>query len=85
MMYNSTVNTQDTLNIFLIIALFVITSCAVFATVYFVQALKSITQLSDDLDETAQNLKNKLQLKALAAIPALLVALASKVIKRKRG
>ena len=78
-------SSQDILNIFLILGFIIITACIVYATYYFVQALKSMTQLADDLDQTAQNLKNKIQLKALAAIPALLVALASRVIKRKRG
>ncbi len=77
-------NTQDTLNIFLIIALFVITSCIVYATYYFVQTLKSFESLTANLDETAQNIKGKLKMKFLVAIPALLVALAAKVIK-KRG
>lgn len=62
-----------------------VTACIVFVTYYFIQALKSMAQLTDDLDEIAQNLKNKLQMKALAAIPALLVALAGKVIRGKRG
>lgn len=77
-------STQDMLNIFLIFVFLIMTICAVFATYYFVQALKSITQFSDDCDEIAQNLKNKVQMKALVAIPALLVALAGKIIK-KRG
>lgn len=78
-------NSQDLLNIFLIAGLIVIVTCFVFLTYYFVQALKSITQLSDDLGESAQSLKNKLQLKALAAIPAVLVALVGKLLKRGRG
>lgn len=76
---------QDILTVFLIVALFTITACIAYITFYFVQALKSITQLSDNLDGMAQNLKNQVQMKALAAIPALLVALAGKVIRRKRG
>ncbi len=78
-------NTQDTLNIFLIIGLFIIVSCSVYITYYFVRALKSFSALADNLEETAQSIKNKLQMKALAAIPALLVALVGRVIKRKRG
>lgn len=78
-------NTTDTLNILLIIALFIITACIVYATYYFGQALKSITALSDDLDEIAQGIKDKVRLKALAAIPALLVALVGRIIKKKRG
>lgn len=77
-------NTQDLLSIFLIIAIFIITICIVFATFYFVQALKSIQNLAEDLENTTQSIKNKIQLKALAAIPALLIAIIGKVLK-KRG
>lgn len=76
---------QDTLNIFIILSIFVVTTCIAFVTYYFIRALKSMAQLTDDLDDITQNLKNKVQMKALAAIPALLVALAGKVIRRKRG
>lgn len=78
-------NSQDLLNTFLIMGFVVIVTCIGFITYYLVQALKSITQLSDDLGESAQNLKNKLQLKALAAIPAVLVALVGKLLKIGRG
>lgn len=78
-------STQDTLNIFLIIGLFIIVSCFVYITYYFVQALKSFSSLADSLDETTQSVKEKLRMKALAAIPALLVALVGRVIKKKRG
>lgn len=78
-------STQDTLNIFLILAVLVITVCVVYISFYLVQALKSITNLSDDLGEIALNIKNKVAIKALAAIPALLVALVGKVIKKRRG
>lgn len=81
----SSVTTQDTLNIFFILAILVITSCVIYVSYYLVQALKSITNLSDDIDEIALNIKNKVAIKVLAAIPALLVSLVSKVIKKKRG
>ncbi len=77
--------TKDVLNILFILGLIIITSCVVFVTYYFIQALKSITKLTDDLGETAQSLKNKVQLKALAAIPAILVSLVSRIIQKKRG
>lgn len=76
---------QDTLNIFLLPALFIVTTCIVFVSYYLVGALKSVTRLAEDLDDVTQSLKNKVQMKALAAIPALLVALAGKVIRRRRG
>lgn len=78
-------NTQDILSLFAILAIFIITACVVLITFYLISALKSVNQLAEDLDETVQGVKNKLSLKALSAIPALIVAVASKVIKKKRG
>lgn len=78
-------NTQDFLNIFLIAGLIIITVCIVYTSYYFVQALKSITVLTEDLEETTRDIKDKLQMKVLTAIPALLVALAARIIKKKRG
>jgi len=76
---------QDFLNIILAIGFLVITACIVYVSYYFVHALKSVTNLSDSLEDTIQGIKDKIQLKALAAIPALLVAIAGKIIKKKRG
>ena len=78
-------STQDTLNIFLIIASFIIVSCFVYISYYFVRALKSFSALADSLEETTQSIKNKIQMKVLAAIPALLVALIGRVITKRRG
>ncbi len=75
---------RDILNLILIIAILVITACFAYATFYLTQALKSITTLADDLVDTTQSIKQKIQLKALATIPALLVALIGKVIKKRR-
>lgn len=79
------VNTQDVVSIFLIILLVIVTVCITFVSYFFVQALKSITRMADNIEETTEDIKRKLQMKALAAIPAILVSLASRVIKRKRG
>ena len=75
-------DTKDLLNIFLIISFVLITSCIAFTTYYLIQALKSFTRLTEDIDDTTQSIKNGLQLKALAAIPAILIGLISKVIKK---
>lgn len=77
-------NIQDALAIFLIIFLVITTFCIVLLTFFLVQALKAITQLSDNIEDAANNLKSKFQLKAFATIPALLVSLASKVIRKRR-
>ena len=78
-------NSQDVLNVFLILGLFVVTSCVVYVSYYFVSALKSITILVEKLDEVTQSIKDKVAMRALAAIPALLVSLVSKVIKKRRA
>jgi len=75
------VTTQDFLNIVLAIGVIILVSCIIFSSYYFVQALKSITNLADNLEETTQSLKNRVQLKVLTAIPALLIALANKIRK----
>lgn len=77
--------TGDTLNIFLIIALLVVVSCIVYASYFFVKALKSITQLADNLEETTEGIKQKLQMKFFTALPALLLGLAAKIFNKKRG
>ncbi len=84
MRYNVGVNSQDILNFALIIGISIITSCVVFITIFLVQALKSMIRLSDNLEETAQGIKEKVQMKALVAIPAILVSLIGRFIK-KRG
>lgn len=79
------VNTaQDFLNIILGIGFLVITACIVYVSYYFVQALKSITNLSDSLENTTQDIKSKLQMKVLTAIPALIVALIGRILKKGR-
>lgn len=77
-------STQDVLNIFLILGLFIITSCVVYVSYYFVQVLKSMMNITENMDQATESIKNTLQMKAFTAIPALLVALVGKVMK-KRG
>lgn len=76
---------RDLASLSLVLGILIITSCVVYISYFLVRTLKSITHLADDLDEAAQNIKNKTQLKALVAIPALLATLVSKVIKIRRG
>lgn len=77
-------NTQDVLNTLLVIGLLVISLCFVFITFFLIKALQSVIKLTDSLEETTQNIKGKLQLKFLAVVPALFVALISRLMK-KRG
>lgn len=77
-------NTQDILNTILIIGLIVTVTCIAFVSYFLVKALKSITDLTDSLQATTQSIKDKIQMKLLTAIPALIMGLISKILKRGR-
>lgn len=78
-------DSQDTLNLSLAFGFIVITICIVFITFFLIQTLKSVSNMASDISETTQSLKEKIQMKALAALPAILLGLASRIIRRKRG
>lgn len=77
-------NSQNILNVFLIILLAIASVSIAYIAYYFVKALKSITNFSDNLNEATEKLKDRVQLKVLTAIPALLVALVGKIIRKRR-
>ena len=77
-------STQDILNIFLILGIVVITSCAITLTYFFVSALKAIQNMAEHVASTTENLKNGVGVKMLAAVPSIFVALLSKFLKRGR-
>lgn len=74
---------QNTLNLFVVIFLLVIAACAVVITFYLVLALKAFVQSADEVSDAVQSIKEKIQLKALAALPAFLIGLINRL--RKRG
>ena len=82
--YNGGVSTQDILNGLVIFGLLIITGCIVYTTYYLVKALKAINSLADSLLSTTQNIKEKIQMRALITIPALIVALVSKILRKRR-
>ncbi|OGE25290.1 hypothetical protein A3C26_04065 [Candidatus Daviesbacteria bacterium RIFCSPHIGHO2_02_FULL_39_12] len=84
MSYNMIVATKDILDIILILGVAIVVICIVYITYYLIQALKSIMDLSDTLTDVTLDIKDKLQRNALTAIPALLVALMGKVLKKRR-
>lgn len=65
---------QDFLTILLAIELFVITACIVLVSYFLIKALKSLTHLAESFG----------RIKPLLTIPALIVALVSRLFK-KRG
>lgn len=77
--------TSDLMNIFLIVGFIVITFCIVAITYFVIQALRAFTKLAEDINDTTQNIKNKLKFKALAALPAVLIGLVANAIKKRRG
>lgn len=65
---------QDFLTILLAVELFVITACIVLVTYFFIKALKSFAHLAESFGK----------IKTFIPLPALLVAIVSRIFK-KRG
>lgn len=85
-MYNKkNMDTTNILRIVLTLGWVIVVVCAVYITYYFVNALKTFQKFINHADNVAEVIKDGLKLKALAAIPALLVALTGKAIRKKRG
>lgn len=84
MVYNVPVNTQDAFYTLLIVGIITIIVCAIYTTYYLVKALRAITNFLNDLEGAAQTVKDGLTIRALAAVPAILLALASKLIRKRR-
>ena len=76
-------NSQDILNLILVITIIIVASCIVYATYYFVQALKSIKILADNFEQITEGIKGGLKFRALATIPALFIGILSKLLKRR--
>lgn len=77
-------NIQETLTALLVAGFLIISVCFIFITYYLVKTLKSVINLTDSLGETTQNIKDKIQMKVLTVIPALVVALIGRILKRGR-
>lgn len=73
---------QDIIGLILATGFIVIAACVVFVTVYLIKALKSITSLADSLQNTTEDIREKIQNRFLSAIPAIFISLASKFIGR---
>lgn len=77
-------STQEILNTLLVVGFLIITVCVALATYFFIKTLRSIINLTESLAETTENIKSKLQMRLLTAIPALLVAIVGRILKRGR-
>ncbi len=81
-------NTADFLNIVLAFGFIIIISCIAFVSFFLVQALKAITNLANNLEDTTKDvqiIKNKIKMGLLAGLSTLLATFVSGVIKRKKG
>lgn len=82
--YNTLVTPQDILNTLIVIGFLIITICIIFITYFLVRALKAITNLANSLENASLDIKDRLQNRAFSLIPALLVALIGKILKKGR-
>lgn len=75
--------TQELLNIILAIGFLVVVGCILYVTYYLVRALKSVINLTDSLEETTENIKNRLGMKVLTLVPGIILALVSRIFKKR--
>ncbi|MCR4305601.1 MAG: hypothetical protein NUV73_00780 [Candidatus Daviesbacteria bacterium] len=75
---------QEVINILLVIGLLIISACIVTITFFLIKALKAITNLADSLQDTSQSIREKIQMRFLAALPAIVLGMLGKILKRGR-
>ncbi len=75
---------QEVINILLVVGLLVISACAVIITFFLIKALRAIIRLADSLQDTSQSIREKIQMRFLAALPAIVLGILGKILKRGR-
>lgn len=75
--------TQEFVSILVAAGFLVIVVCIAISTYYLIKVLKSIASLADSVHNTTEDIRQKMQFKLLAAIPALLVAIVGRILKRR--
>lgn len=81
-------STSDFLNLVLAFGFIVIIACVAAISFFLVHALKAITNLANNLEDTTKDvqiIKNKIKMGLLAGLSTLLATFVSGVIKRKKG
>lgn len=79
--------TQDVLNIVLITGFTIIVGCIATVSYYFIKALRSLTTLADNLEDTTRDvkfIKDRIKVGVLTVLSAFLTGIVSTFIK-KRG
>lgn len=74
----------EVINFLLIIGLLIISACIVVITFFLIKALKAITNLAESLQNTSQSIREKIQMRFVAALPAILVGILGKILRRGR-
>lgn len=77
-------NAGEIVSIFLAAGFLIIALCALLITVFLIKALKSVTKLADSLQNTSEDLRSRVQGRLFAAIPAILMAIIGRILKRGR-
>lgn len=75
--------TQDLLNILLAAGFLIITVCVLTITYFLIKTLKAITELSQSLANTTEGLRDNIKIRALTTLPALVISLLGKLIRRR--
>ena len=75
---------QEIVNILLVVGLLIISACVVATTFFLIKALKAITNLADSLQDTSQSIREKIQMRFLVALPAIVLGILGKILKRGR-
>ncbi|OGE37041.1 hypothetical protein A3B45_04085 [Candidatus Daviesbacteria bacterium RIFCSPLOWO2_01_FULL_39_12] len=78
----------DLTSTLLVLSILIITGCVIYVSYYLGKALRSVTELVDNLEESAEDLKlikNQLKIKVVTTFVAVLAGLLGKFFKRKGG
>lgn len=75
---------QEIINLLLTVGLLIMAVCAILISYFLIRALKAITNLADALQNTTENIREKVQMNILQFVPAIAVGLISRFLK-KRG
>ncbi len=77
-------SSQEIIGTILAVGFLIIALCFAFITFYLIKALKSLSTLAESLQNTSENIRGKIQNRFMLAIPALLITLIGRILK-KRG
>lgn len=77
-------SSQEIISIVSTVGFLIIVVCAIFITFYLIKALQSLKTLADSLQNTTEKIKEKIQINILKFVPAIVVGLIGRLLKRGR-